>query len=162
LNQDYIVSTLLWNVTEELQTNQTDLSWSTLPENVKTFLLAQRVNFQVMNVTFAQWSWTESNGTFANTTLFSLLSPNAQQNLQTIEALLVPFTYNTVLNTTALVSERKASKAIKNLLEAIKCVLSFAPTKQEFGRHRKRVATPGDLMKLAKQQAKMIVKKYLN
>lgn len=152
LNQTDVITTLSWNVTQQLEQNQTNLNWATIPANVQLFLQQELTQNRFANLTFLSWGWTDSNNTFANTTLFSLFTLQGKQNLPVIRAILAPLTFSSVLNTTVLTQgyrRMRPTQPVKILDANIQGALPFAPFPEppKNGRHRQpRVPTPYDII----------------
>jgi len=165
LNQTDVVTTLSWNVTQQLELNQTNLNWATLPANVQLFLQQELAQNQFANLTFLSWGWTDSNNTFANTTLFSLFTSQGQQNLPVIRAILVPLTFSSVLNTTLLTQgyrRMRPTQAVKILDANIQGALPFKPFPEppRNGRHRQpRAKSPYDIINAVLNRAAFTIRK---
>ena len=164
LNQTSIAATLSWNVTQQLQQNLTDLSWATIPSNVQLFLQQELLLNQFSNLTFFSWGWTDSNNTFASTTLISLLTSQGQQNLPIIQSILAPLTFSTILNTTVLTQGHRRARPnhqVRELFEDIQKALPFAPFKEppnhDHHHYHHRLPTPYDVIDAAWHQAVKIV-----
>lgn len=159
LNQTDIAATLAWNVTQQFEQNQTNLNWDTIPSNVQLFLQQEVTQNQLASLTFLSWGWTDSNNTFASTTLFSLFTTQGQQNLPTIRSIIAPLTFSTVLNTTVLTQGKRKmrpSKQVNNLFEDIQEALPFTPFPQPPSNrrpHRQRVPTPYGVIDAALNRA---------
>ena len=100
LNQTAI-SSLPFNISQNLASNNKSLNWNQLPANVQSALLAQPLS-GLLNLTYEQWGWVNPSSTFASTTLFSLVPATVQSTLPNIYILLAPLAYNTQIDLTAL------------------------------------------------------------
>lgn len=87
----------MWNVTQAVELNQTQLQWTSLPTNTQSLLLQQ--NFKLLNQTFSEWGWDKDQ--YANETLLNTLA--SFQDDQTVDlSVLNQLSFNSVLNTTIL------------------------------------------------------------
>lgn len=161
LNQPVISSDQSWNVTQQLQLNQTNLNWATIPSNVQIFLLGEQFQNLFVNLTFTEWGWITTDQTFENTTLYSLFTSQAKQNLPQIQSLLAPLNFNVILNTTVLTKSNRRmrpSEALQRLNEEVSEALPFAPYKQP--NRRRRTPTPYDVIDVAVAKAVMTLWTY--
>ncbi len=90
-------STIGYNLESDFLLNQTKLNWNMLPENVQLFLLNQKWS-DLINLTYSEWAWVDSNSLFANITIFSLLAWPQSEQLTNILNVLDPLKYNQNIN----------------------------------------------------------------
>ena len=166
LNQTSISTTLSWNVTQQFLQNKSSINWLSIPSNVQLFLGEELILNQLLNLTFFSWGWTDSNSTFASSTLFSLLNLQGQENLPIIQSITTKLTFSTILNTTILKeSDRRKTPSyqVRKLFEEFKEALSFEPFQQLANNHHFNqpiVNTPFNIIESALQRAFFTVQAY--
>ena len=164
LNQSLIFAQ--WDVSQALANNQTKLNWDSIPANVQTILLTERTQNLFLNLSFLDWGWVNSNtDAFSNSTLFSLLSSQAQATYANVSATLAQITFNTLVNTTLLRRQRPnryclddLSGSVKNNLD-LKGSLSKRDAKHSFFRPTPP-PTPFNVIKRILSQAASKVNSY--
>jgi hypothetical protein len=110
------------------------LSWTNLPSSVQDLLSSQLTNLDVLNLSFLDWAWVNSNtDQFFNSTLYSLLSTNQVALLPNVTNLLNQIKFSQVVNRTLL----RRSNGFNEICDSLR--LSYLPA--EFGRSKR--ARPG-------------------
>jgi hypothetical protein len=161
LNQTAISSGQQFNVTLQLVQNQT-ISWLALTPGVQTALLNEgTVASAILNLTFANWGWSQASDKFASTTLLSLISTQGQQALLQINTLLAPLNFNTVLNTTILTQSNpyvRPAQVIAQTIWNIQQVIPFNQYRFKRGGGYHRQPTPFDVIEQVEEQASRVLR----
>jgi hypothetical protein len=133
LNQTQ-VQTLGYNVNQNFSASK--LLWVNLPTPVQNLLSSQLVNLGLLNLSFLEWGWVNSNtDQFFNSTLYSLLSTNQVALLPNVTNLLNQISFSQVVNSTAL----RRSKGFNEACDSLR--LSYLPVQELNGRFKR--ARPG-------------------
>ena len=105
LNQEG-VRTLDFTVKNAIENNSTDLSWATIPNNIKTYLLGQQI--KMFNQTLKEWRFVDENDEInGNKKLISLVPVSKVSVLKDVNSLIEQLPFDLVLNMTALVEKNE-------------------------------------------------------
>ena len=160
LNQTAISQLQQFNVTSQLEQNLT-INWVALPADVQSFLLLEKQQNILANLTFSEWGWTESDQQFAATSLISLLTTRGQVALSQINTLIASINFNTVVNTTLLVRKRgdRPPKAVNNFVENAQEIVEFNQMRMKRHLNKPRVPTAFDVIANAQKRASRVIKR---
>lgn len=127
LNQTQ-VQNLGYNVNQNFSAAR--LLWVNLPTPVQNLLSSQLVNLAVLNLSYLDWAWVNSNtDQFFNSTLYSLLSANQVALLPNVTNLLNQISFSQVVNTTLL----RRSNGFNEVCDSLR--LSYLPS--DLGRFKR-------------------------
>jgi len=135
LNQTQIRTN--WNVREKLNSNETRLEWSSLPESVKNVLLEQQANNGFFDQTFLDLGWVNAETEpFSKATLRSIVPNSLNLFFENITAILKRAEFDMIVNMTVLRS-KNIEMDLENVLEVFKKDI-ISETKSSFvGKHHK-------------------------
>jgi hypothetical protein len=133
LNQTQ-VQTLGYNVNQNFSASK--LLWVNLPTPVQNLLSSQLANLGLLNLSFLEWGWVNSNtDQFFNSTLYTLLSTNQVALLPNVTNLINQISFSQVVNSTAL----RRSNGFNEACDSLR--LSYLPVQELNGRFKR--ARPG-------------------
>lgn len=117
LNQKGVRS-LNFKVKEAVENNETDLSWESIPENAKAFLLEQR---NQLTMTLNDWGIVDENNEInGGKTLMSLVPKYKKTSLIDVVALMEQLSFDMPLNEFALLRHDDSKKRFEKMGESAK------------------------------------------
>ena len=91
-----------FDVTQKVNNNVSSILWSSLNADIASFLDNQRES--ILNLTFEQWNWVDSNSKYADSVLLTFMPKKIVKNFQKIMSYLNYIAFSSKIDITALKS----------------------------------------------------------